>query len=432
MGMAVNLIQIIGSAFRSLKFGGWKAPRVQVYRDLQSWNSDPFTLTDDDYLSIPSVFAAIRLISESIASLPIHLYKKSGADGRSRDNDHPSSLLFARPNPFTNSLSFREMLVRDAIVYGAGYAHIKRDGLGNPWQLYHIPAHYVTPDIGLDGESPVYRVSAGFFDEATVLADCDVFVLRGYMGQGLAKACEGSMELTSAAETYATKVFQNGARPGGLLIHPGRIPEDARQRLRKSWEALHGGVDKSFSTAILEEGMQFVPVSSNANDQQLDQLRTFQILEVCRIFGIPASKLKVQGGGYATSEQESLAFVQDCLRPWAIRVEQEANRKFLLAAETDHYFESNFEGMLRGDTITRYKAYSIARNWSILTPNEIRKMENMPPMEGGDVLLSPVNMTPLNSGGLQSAGATAPAGDTADGGVQADNVGDEPLAAGDA
>ena len=117
---------------------------------------------------------------------------------------------------------------------------------------------------------------------------------------------------------------------------------------------------------------------------------------------------------------------------WAIRIEQEANRKFLLAAEVDHYFESNFEAMLRGDTIARFKAYSIARNWSILSPNEIRKMENYPPVPGGDVLLSPVNMAPLNSGGLQAAGANAPAGDMADGMDQADAFGDKPPAAGDA
>jgi HK97 family phage portal protein len=417
--MATSILSFIASAFRGFPFTT-NRPTVHRARDIGDWSTFGPTLSGSDYLGIPAVFAATRLIAEGVASLPIHLFQKSGDDGRSRDMDHPVARLFAEPNDTLTGSAFRELLIRDAVVHGAGYAQIERDGNGFPCKLHYIPQEYVTEAVDQYFGTPVYKISSAWHaplsGEDIVLPDCDTLVIRSFAGQGLVEACSESLELTQAAQLYAIKLFQNGARPGGVLTHPGRLSDDARQRLRASWERLHGGVERSFSTALLEEGITFQPVSGNANDAQLDQLRNYQAQEVCRIFGIPPSKLFLSGsGGYASQEQEAHAFVGTCLRPWAIRFEQEADRKLLLREERKtHYWQINFEGMLRSALLERYKSYSIARNWSILSPNEIRKLENLPPVEGGDQLLSPVNMAPLDPT-LAVPGARAPAsGDAAD------------------
>jgi len=413
--MATSVLSFIASAFRAFPFTS-KRPAVRIARDIGDWASYGPTLSGSDYLSIPAVFSAVWLIAEGVSSLPIHLFKKDSENGRSRDTDHPVSRLFAEPNESLTSAAFRELVIRDAVVYGSGYALIERDGNGFPYKLHYINFNHVTEAVDQHFGTPIYKVSSAWSSphggEDLIIPDCDMLVIRSFAGQSLVDVCSDSLELTQSAQIYATKLFQNGARPGGVLSHPSRLSDDARIRLRKSWEALHGGVERSFSTAILEEGMTFQPVSGSANDAQLDQLRTYQTSEVCRIFGIPPSKLFVPGsGGYASQEQESNAFVGTCLRPWAVRFEQEADRKLLLREERkSHYWQINFDGMLRSDLLTRYKSYSIARNWSIMSPNEIRALENLPPVEGGDLLLSPVNMAPLDPT-LAVPGARAPSTD---------------------
>jgi len=413
--MATSVLSFIASAFRAFPFTSSR-PAVRVARDIGDWSSYGPTLSGSDYLSIPAVFSAVRLISEGISSLPIHLFSKDSDNGRSRDNDHPVSRLFAEPNESLTGVAFRELVIRDAVVHGSGYALIERDGNGFPMKMHYIQFNHVTEAVDQHFGTPIYKVSSAWSSphggEDLIVPDCDMLVIRSFAGQSLVEVCSDSLELTQAAQIYATKLFQNGARPGGVLTHPARLSDDARMRLRKSWEALHGGVERSFSTAILEEGMTFQPVSTSASDLQIDQLRNYQTSEVCRIFGIPPSKLFVPGsGGYASQEQEAHAFVGTCLRPYAVRFEQEADRKLLLREERkSHYWQINFDGMLRSDLLTRYKSYSIARNWSIMSPNEIRALENLPPVEGGDLLLSPVNMAPLD-GSLSAPGARAPATD---------------------
>lgn len=425
--MATSILSLISATIRrSLGF------RASYARYDPTWERNITVPTEADYLSIPAVLCAIRLISESVATLPLHLYRRDKDGGRAKESHHPVRDLFVHPNEVDLGCTLREVLVHDALVYGRGYAKITRtEDSRVPMELTIIRADHVIEDVDKQFGTPIYRISdySGAYQET--VCENNMLVLRGFMGRSLVDACGESLALAQAAQKYATKVFENGARPGGVLTHPGRLADNARLRLRESWEKLHSGPEAAHRVAILEEGMTFQTVSGDAESTQLEQLRQFQILEVCRIFGIPPSKMRISGsGGYASLEQENLQFVQDCLRPWLVRFEAAANRRLLNPVEREeYYFEHSIEGMLRADTMTRYKSYSIARNWSLMSPNEIRAKENLPPIEGGDIVLAPVNMQPLTD---TSPGARAPTTDSPTAGLDEFTTPDsESLAEGD-
>jgi hypothetical protein len=231
----------------------------------------------------------------------------------------------------------------------------------------------------------------------------------GVTGYSVVKMARESIGLGMACEQFGAGLFGSGARPSGMLEHPGRLSDDARGRLRGDWERLHAGIDNAHRVAILEEGMKWTPTSIPPDDAQFLQTRKFQIEEVARWFNIPPSKLRDTGGvSYSSLEQENIAFLSETLRPWLIRLEQEFRRKLLLPESSELYCEHSVEGLLRTDLSARYAAYAVGRNWGWLSVNEIRALENLEPVAGGDVYLQPLNMQPLDSAGGAQAPAAAP------------------------
>ena len=191
----------------------------------------------------------------------------------------------------------------------------------------------------------------------------------------ISKARE-SIGLGLACEQFGGSMFGSGARPSGILEHPGRLSDDARARLRGDFERLHSGIDNAHRVAVLEEGLKWTQTSIPPDDAQFLQTRAYQIEEIARWFNIPVSKLRVKdGGSYASLEQENSAFLTECLRPWLVRIEQEVRRKLLLPESSALYVEHNVDGLLRTDLASRYQAYSIGRNWGWLSVNEVRALE---------------------------------------------------------
>ena len=408
--MAVNFLGLISSFVSRLNpVRGFRV--LRDYRHFDSMLSDDYDPGVEEFLQIPAVFSAVMQISQTVGSLPLHLYaQKDGVKGGKIDG-HPAARSVKWPNRVMSRMQLIELLMFDALVSGVGYARVHLDQNGLPMSLVHLPINMVHAEFSEEIDQYIYTIRDNLGHIIETVADSSMLVIRGFASMSLVEACSESLALTQAAERYAIANLRNGCRPGGILTHPGKLSPEGKQRLRSSWEKMHGGPENAFRVAVLEDGMSFTAVSGTASDAELSAIRDQQVLEVARIFNIPPTKLRVMAAGGYSIEQESLQYLSDTIRPWLIRVEAELNRKLLNHVERDtHYFEFSVEGILRADILNRFKSYSVGRNWSILTANECRALEGLQPLPGGDELISPVNMTPLSPDG-GAPGTRAPATD---------------------
>lgn len=370
------------------------------------------------FLGIPAVWCAVQQICTGAASLPLHSYQRTnGRSTRLHDGEHYSANIWSDPSEDQTEIECREAIIFSAVVNGYGYAQIIRDGHDIPFEL--IPLEFEKVKLRPGDEDKPFQLRVYEYRKSTTspvvnISARNMFVLKNFNGQGLAEICKSSMELTQAAEAFALQMFKRGVRPGGVLTHPGRMRQDAKNRLRRDWETLHAGLENSFNTVILEEGVTWNQISRSAQDAQAIEVREFQAREVARIFNIPLSKLKI-GDMAGKPEDENNNFVVDCLGPWLIRFEQQADKRLVVRADRRRiYYRHNVDARLRGDILTRYKAYAIGRNWSIRNADECRELEGLEPIPGGagQTFMTPVNMQPLTPDNA-SPGARAPATDPA-------------------
>lgn len=380
-------------------FGKKKEDRATL-RTPTSWLFNSLTggkvasgVTVNEYtaLQYSAVYAAVRLLSESVASLPLHTYERL-TEGKQRSLDHPvGRLLSGTVNPYLTSFGFRETLMGHVLTWGNGYAEIVRDGSGNPVELLPITPDRVRVVQDTDG-----RVTYKVDEEITLAAD-DMFHIAGLGFDGLvgyspitlAKQCIG---LGLGAERFGGSFFGNSARPAGVLTHPNRLSKEAAENLRDGWRSAYAGTDNAGRTAILEEGMSWQSLGISNDDAQYLETRKFQVDEIARWYGVPPHMIgSMESATFSNIEHQGISYVTYSLRPWLVRWEQEIARKLYTDGDT-FFSEFLVDGLLRGDTKTRYDGYKIARDSGWLSVNEIRSLENLLPVPGGDQYIQPMNM----------------------------------------
>lgn len=368
-------------------------------------------VSPDKSLQVSAVFACVRILAETVASLPLLVYRRLGNDGKTRAPDHYLySLLHDAPNPEMTSFQFRETMMGHLCTWGNAYAEIEFDQAGRIIALWPLRPDRIMVKRENGRLQYHYRLTkpdAQGRMEA-ILDMTQVFHLRGLGSNGIIgyspiQLHRQAVGLALAAEEFGARFFGNDARPGVILQHPGKLSDEAHRRLRESWESRHGGLDKSHRVAILEEGLSVKEIGLPPGDAQFLETRRFQISEIARIFRIPPHMVgDLERATFSNIEQQSLEFVIYTLWPWLVRWEQEIKRSLLTPAESSMYFvEFLVEGLLRGDVESRYRAYATARQWGWLSANDIRRLENMNPIEGGDVYLVPLNMIPAGQAGLE-------------------------------
>lgn len=362
-------------------------------------------VSEGSSLGIAGVWAAVRVISETVASLPLILYQRQG-NGRTRADAHPLySLLHDQPNPETPALVWRETLLAHCLTWGNGYAEIERNLAGDPVSLWILSPDRVT--VKRDVEGALFYEYRGE-DGIQEIPAADVFHIRGLgfdglQGYSVVRTARESLGLALACERFGARLFGSGAKPSGILTIPGVLSDDAKARLRREWNALHSGVTNAHGTAILEQGTTWTALGIPPEDCQFLSTRQFQLGEICRWFNVPPSKIRdTAGASYSSLEQENLQFLTETLRPWMVRMEQEIWAKLLAPEERRTlYAEFLVDGLLRADQAARYAAYAVGRNSGFLSVNEIRARENLDPIPGGDTYLAPLNMqevgTPLGT-----------------------------------
>ncbi len=350
-------------------------------------------------MQIATVYACVRLLAETVASLPLHLYRYTGdGDGKERATDHPLyKILYRQPNPEMTSFSFREALMTHLLLYGNAYAQIVRDGKNGVLGLYPLLPENVEIDRAENGD--LYYVYHAYTDEVPGEHDKDIVFKRdeilhipglgfnGLVGFSPIAMMKNSLGTTLAVEKYGSSFFKNGAQPSGVLEHPGVLKDPSK--IRDNWMTAYGGAANAHKIAVLEEGMTYKPISLPPEDSQFLSTREFGVEEICRIFRVPPHMVQdLKRATFNNIEHQGISFVQHTVMPWLVRIEQAIIKDVLIEEEQDEYFPKfNVDGLMRGDYKSRMDGYAVGFSNGFLSPNDIRRLENMdliPASEGGD------------------------------------------------
>lgn len=368
-------------------------------------------------MQMTAVYSCVRILSEAVASLPLHFYEITKDGNKVKATDHPLYfLLHDEPNPEMTSFVFRETLMAHLLLWGNAYAQIIRNGKGEVFALYPLMPDRMTVERDAEGQL-YYEYRTVSEDSPTVkggtviLNPSDVMHIPGLGFDGLVgyspiAMAKNAIGLGIAAEEYGSKFYANGAAPSGVLEHPGTIKDPSR--VRESWNSTFGGSSNSHKVAVLEEGMKYTPISVSPNEAQFLETRKFQINEIARIFRVPPHMVgDLEKSSFSNIEQQSLEFVKYTLDPWVSRWEQNMSRALLTPEEKKKYFiKFNVDGLLRGDYQSRMNGYATARQNGWMSANDIRELENLdriPAEQGGDLYLINGNMTKLEDAGIFAA-----------------------------
>lgn len=362
--------------------------------------SSGIAVNSDSALTMSAVYACVRVLAETIASLPVVTYSKT-VKGKTRDEGHPAFMLLREsPNAEMSSYSFIETMMTSVLLGGNAYAEIQRDRGGSLVGLHFIPAEYVTPSRTTSGRL-VYRIRTTKVD--VVLEKSEILHFAGLSTDGIIGLSPiGKMReaigMGLATQEFGANFFKNATRPSGILETPTKLTDDAVARLRDTWRESFQGSGSTGSVPILEQGLTWKKMTIDPEDAQFLSTRRFQTAEIARAYRVPLYLLADMeaGSSYSSIEQVSIDFARYSLRPWLVRLEHELNRKlFRMAGDSEHFVEFLLDAILRADTTTRFNAYKIGRDGGWLSINDIRKLENMDAIEsdGADQYLQPLNMT---------------------------------------
>lgn len=365
-------------------------------------------------MQMTAVYSCVRILSETLAGLPLHVYRYNDSGGKEKYLKHPLyKLLHDEPNPEMTSFAFRETLMSHLLLWGNAYAQIIRNARGEVIAIYPLMPNKMTVDR--DSKGRLFYLYSRTSDDAPTLGDDSQVYLApsevlhipglgfdGLIGYSPIAMAKNAVGLAIATEEYGAKFFANGAAPGGVLEHPGTIKDP--QKVKESWNAAYQGPKNAHRVAVLEEGMKYQPIGLSPEHAQFLETRKFQINEIARIFRVPPHMLAdLEKSSFNNIEQQSLEFVKYTLNPWLIRWEQGIQRRLLNEKEKrTHFVKFNVDGLLRGDYASRMAGYAVGRQNGWMSANDIRELENLdriPAEEGGDLYLVNGSTTQLKDAG---------------------------------
>ncbi|MBR0380319.1 MAG: phage portal protein [Mogibacterium sp.] len=364
-------------------------------------------------MQMTAVYSCVRILSEAVASLPLHMYEIKDNGSKVKAGAHPLYfLLHDEPNPEMTSFIFRETLMTHLLLYGNAYAQVIRNGKGEVIALYPLMPERMKVDRDDNGQL-YYEYSVSDADAPTMkgttvkLNPMDVLHVPGLGFDGLVgyspiAMAKNAIGLAIATEEFGSKFFANGANPSGVLEHPGVLKDPSK--IRDSWTQTFGGSGNSNKVAVLEEGMHYTPISISPEQAQFLETRKFQISEIARIFRVPPHMIgDLDRSTFNNIENMSREFVTYTLDPWLVRWEQAIKRVLIAPEEKKKYFvKFNVDGLLRGDYQSRMTGYATAINNGFMCPNDVRSLEQLdliPEEKGGNNFMVNGNMVKLEDVG---------------------------------
>jgi len=361
---------------------------------------DADVFDSDKALTLTSVWNAIRLLSESVSSLPITVYRKENNGDKVEDvNNRIYNLIKFKPNNFQNKITFFEYVMFSVLTDGNAYVQIVRDNSANPVQL--IPLNPSNVNIFIKENELFYQMDGGSVLDSTDVLHIKLITDNGIEGLSPIDQCAKAINWNLSIEEFGSTFFKNGAKPSSVLSTDRALSETAIERLKNSFNSSYAKLKSSNSTIILEEGLTFKPISISPEQAQFLASRQFGIEEIARIFNIPPHMLKdLSKSSFNNIEMQSQEYVTYTLMPYLTRIEQEMNLKLFRTNELGKTFvEFNVNGLLRGDVKTRNEAYKTAIQNGYMSINEVRQKENLNSIEGGDQHFIQMNMTTIENVG---------------------------------
>ncbi len=352
-----------------------------------------------------AVYACVRVLSETVASLPLFLYQRE-KDKHTKAQEHPLyEVLHDLANSEMTSFNFREVMMTSLLLYGNAYARIIRDKAGHVKELWYLKPNLMEVERDSVTKKIKYTYADDKDNKTYSFKPEQIFhiVGLGYDGiKGLSPIDQAreAVGLALATEEFGARFFGNGARPGGVLEHPGVVKDP--EKLRESWNKVYQGTKNSNKIAVLEEGMKYHEIGLSPEASQFLQTRKYQLNEICRIFRVPPHLVgDLERSTFSNIEHQSIDFVTHTIRPWLVRWEQAIYKSLLNEQERQLYYAKfNVDGLLRGDFSTRMQGYATARQNGWMNINEIRALEEMNPIpeeKGGNAYLVNGNMVSANN-----------------------------------
>ena len=359
-------------------------------------------VTPETAMRHATVYSCVRVVTEDIAKLPLILYRRLRKGGKERAKDHPLyRVLHSRPNGWQTSFEFRQLFQRNLELRGNAYAEKIIGSDGRIEQLIPIHPDRVEETEQLPNGKIRYQIRKDGGERRPYLQE-QIFHLRGFSTDGITgmstiREQRESIGVGLSAQQFRLNMYRNGGRPSGALIHPApQAPkqegrEDFRNRIRQEY----GGPENAGKIMVLWENMKWEPMGMTMEDAQFIEAIKADWFQICGMFRVPPHKTgNLERATFSNIEEQAIEYVVDGLMGRIARWEQAISRDLLTEAGQDEYFvEFLIDGLLRGNVQNRYTAYSIARRGKWMNANEIRELENMNPIEGGDVYENP-DITP--------------------------------------
>lgn len=355
-------------------------------------------------LTLPVVYDCLQVLSQTIGGLPKGIFEYGPDRSKDKRDDHPLMKVFRDPNPETTSIEFFGQMIFDLASEGDFFAEIRGGRLGPITELWRHEPRRVHVERLSDG-SRRYRVllddgSTRYFGEAEIW---HVKVLphreNGLRGSSRIHSGRETIGAAIAVQEYSARFFANDCTPPFVMEHPTSFKDDTSRgnfldAIKRWW-----GGRRRHSPGLLEHGIKLNRVGVNNEEAQFNDTKVALDHSLARLWRMPPHKVGLlDKATFSNIEQQALEFVIDTLLPW-LRLVEESVRQNLIVQPDRFFFEFNVAGLLRGDIKARYEAYAQGRQWGWLSVNEIRRLENMNPVTGGDTRLQPLNMVPIGTGG---------------------------------
>lgn len=350
--------------------------------------------------NISAVFACVQIISETVSSLPLQVYRLEG-ENRVLDRNHPVARIFAGDaNDWQTAPEWLETVTAHCLLRGNGYSEIIRDGRGAPTALKPMHPGMTHPVRSTRSGRILYEYSDPNGSTRRLLPE-EVFHLRdrsddGIIGVSRLRRAGETFATVAATEQFAASTYRNGAHLSGVVTHPEQIGPDAARTLRESLESLYSGASNAGRFGVLEEGMTWQALSVSPEDAQMLESRRFGVEQIARIYRVPPPVLgDLSNGSYSNVTELGRWFATYTITPWINRIERAIERAlFSEEGRRTHAVEFDMDLLLRGDMLQRMQAYRIGREVGLYNANDLRRFESLNPRSDADAetFLSPLNM----------------------------------------
>jgi len=351
-------------------------------------------------LTLSAVYNAITLISSTVASLPLHLLRESSKKTVFARDESLFHVLHTQFNPYMTAQVGREVGQAHLLTFGNAYYEKQRNGYGDIIALWPIPPHRVRMDMA-NGEL-IYWINV---DNGEIPLKRDKILhipglgYDGFQGYPVIQIAKKTLAMGMSLLDFGGTYFGSGTHPSAIVTHPNKISQSAHDNLRASLSSQWSDLGQGHRLMLLEEDMKLSPVSITPVDAQYLENSTFSVNDIARIFNLPPHKLKeLSKSSFNNIESEQISFVTDSILPWLIRWEQHFDCQLLTDSERRKglHTKHNIDGLLRGNAKDRAEYYKSLFNVGALSQNDIRKLENQDPIEGGDEYYVPMNMIPAS------------------------------------